>query len=208
LGLSSRIVADASPLIVLIKSDLHHLLPNLFDEIIVPDGVWNEVLAGNEGDPACGTLPKLDWVKRSAIPEKNEIVESYDLGRGESEVISAAKAMHATVLIDDAAARRCANEVGVPILGTGALLVLAKRNGLIESFGEAIERVQTSGLWISSEIVEILLSRAGNDAYFPSSTFTKKRPVYDRLLLAISSGVPVPTISPPPTPPSGPMSIT
>jgi predicted nucleic acid-binding protein len=46
-----RIVCNASPLIVLAKSDLLELLPNQFSEIVVPQGVVEEILAGPFDDP-------------------------------------------------------------------------------------------------------------------------------------------------------------
>ena len=46
------LIADSSPLIVLLKSDLEHILPELFEEVIMPEAVWDEILAGREDDIA------------------------------------------------------------------------------------------------------------------------------------------------------------
>ena len=40
-----RVVVNASPLLVLFKSGQAELLPQLFGEILVPQAVWNEVMA-------------------------------------------------------------------------------------------------------------------------------------------------------------------
>ncbi len=45
---SDRAVLNTSPLITLCKSGQEYLLPRLFAEIVVPDAVWDEVLAGSE----------------------------------------------------------------------------------------------------------------------------------------------------------------
>lgn len=43
--LIKRVVINSSPLIVLFKSEQADLLPQLFSEIIVPGGVWDEITA-------------------------------------------------------------------------------------------------------------------------------------------------------------------
>ena len=55
------------------------------------------------------------------------------------------------------------------MLGTGGLLVLAKRRGLIESVGEAIAKLQGAGLWLSDELVRLLKAQAGEDAGPPAA---------------------------------------
>lgn len=64
-------------------------------------------------------------------------------------------------VIDDMDARRCAQTLGIPIFGTGGLLVLAKRRGLLQSVAEGIAKLRGAGLWLSAELVEILLDQAG-----------------------------------------------
>jgi len=54
-----KLVLNASPLIVLGKADLLHLLSSLADEVVIPKGVCEEILAGSPGDPA------REWLKGS-----------------------------------------------------------------------------------------------------------------------------------------------
>nr|WP_319566427.1 hypothetical protein [uncultured Rhodoferax sp.] len=64
-------------------------------------------------------------------------VAARSLGAGETAVLSYALA-HAPLraVIDDMDARRCAQTLGIPIFGTGGLLVLAKRRVLRAQAGE------------------------------------------------------------------------
>lgn len=159
--MTSRIIVDASPLIILIKSDLAYLLPNLFDKVVVPDAVWQEVLAGDGDDVARNELPSFAWAVRVPITAKNVSVERFDLGRGEIETITLALEFpNSKVLIDDAAARICAKSFNIPFVGTGGLLILAKRRGLITSFSEALSMVQSVGMWIGDDIVSLLKQTA------------------------------------------------
>lgn len=44
----NRVVLNASPLICLFKSGLVDLIPALFQDIVVPEAVIKEVMAGND----------------------------------------------------------------------------------------------------------------------------------------------------------------
>ncbi|MEM9137945.1 MAG: DUF3368 domain-containing protein, partial [Cyanobacteria bacterium P01_F01_bin.42] len=87
---------------------------------------------------------------------------AWDLGAGESQVLTYAFSAHNyTAVVDDAAARRCAISLNIPTLGTGGMIVLAKRRGLIPSVKEPIQALRESGLWLSDRLVKILKQQAG-----------------------------------------------
>jgi predicted nucleic acid-binding protein len=87
---------------------------------------------------------------------------AWNLGDGESEALSWAYAndgdYHAVV--DDNAARRCAKTMGIKFLGTGGILILAKKKDLIESVTVALDKLKKAGLYISDEIVDLLKEKA------------------------------------------------
>jgi len=153
-------VVDASPLIVLIKSELDYLLPLVFKRVFITEAVLGEVLAGPENDLARRRISGLAWlIHIPTIPAHNDVAE-HDLGVGETETLTAA--LHkpeCCVLVDDAAARRCAKQLGISVIGTGGFLALAKRRGHLASLDDAIHAVRSSGLWISDGLVDLLLSK-------------------------------------------------
>lgn len=156
-----KVVVNASPLILLFKSDLEHLLSELFSEIVVPEAVWNEIQRG--GDAASRKLldNEKTWITRRAIQIPNEILV-WNLGDGESEVLSWAFAnKDFRAMVDDKAARNCAQTLKIKTLGTGGMLVLAKKHGLIDSVGEALRKLETAGLYISDEVIKLLKHQAG-----------------------------------------------
>ncbi len=160
--MNKTIVADSSPLIVLLKSDLETILPELFEEILVPEAVWQEILAGGETDAAKQKLPLLSWIKRIPTTTSNEEIEHYNLGKGETEALSLAlKTPESGVILDDFAARKCAKDMKIPFIGTGGLLIAAKQKGLISSVSKALQKVQNEGLWLSDAIVEMLEQKVG-----------------------------------------------
>ena len=154
-----KTVVNASPLILLCKSDLESLLPELFKEIVVPEAVWNEILIGD--DIASRKIQSVNWLIRKPIKIPDEILV-WNLGDGESEVLSFAFAdKNFRAMVDDRAARRCAKTLDIQTLGTGGMLILAKRRGLIESISESLSKLQDAGLWLSDEIAELLKRQAG-----------------------------------------------
>jgi predicted nucleic acid-binding protein len=159
---SDRVVVNASPLIVLFKADLAHLLPRVFTEVLVPGAVWDEVIGGGPKDMAAQGLLTIDWAKRVEVATVDPVILAWNLGQGESEVLSVALSHSGyQAVIDDAAARRCARTIQVPMLGTGAVLVLAKRRGLIPSVESSLQELRDAGLWLSDEIVTFLIQQAG-----------------------------------------------
>ena len=84
----NRVVVNASPLICLYKSGLADLLPALFKEVIVPEEVCHEILAKGKRNFAAQGLPSADWLKRVGGITIAPQVASWDLGRGESAVLS------------------------------------------------------------------------------------------------------------------------
>lgn len=160
--MNKQVVINASPLITLFKSQQAELLPALFTEILVPQGVWDEVLAGGAEDLAAQRLPKADWAKAVALDGLVTAVAAWDLGKGESEVLSlAAERQDYVAIVDDRAARRCGASLGIKTLGTGGLLILAKRRGLISEVSSGLQALQDAGLWMSGSLVALLKEQAG-----------------------------------------------
>ncbi len=149
-----RIVLNASPVIVLFRARLEHILPDLFKDIVIPKNVLDEISSGN--DRAAREIQKLQWYDVHKIKVDTNILE-WNLGRGESSVLSfALKNKQYRAVLDDMAARKCAKTFKVKLLGTGSILVLASRKGIIPSFEQAIIEVKNAGLWISDGVIDLL----------------------------------------------------
>lgn len=156
-----KIVINASPFILLAKSDFLELLPQLFTEIRMPESVSIEIINGDDAATEKLYDCQENWIIRCSANHIEE-VKVWNLGDGETEVLSWAlnnKNQYRAV-IDDRAARNCAATLGIPILGTGGILVLAKKRDLIASVGEALTKLQDAGLYISDEIIDLLKIQA------------------------------------------------
>lgn len=158
------VVINASPLITLFRSGQADLLPRLFTHIVAPEAVWQEVVLDEWeewADRAARELSKQSWPVRAEVTSSPRVA-AWELGAGETAVLSHALANPPLrAVIDDMDARRCAKTLNISMRGTGGLLVLAKRRGLLPSVGEGIVKLRDAGLWLSDEIVQILKTQAG-----------------------------------------------
>jgi predicted nucleic acid-binding protein len=150
--MTERWVLNASPLICLSRAGFHHLLISLPEQVILPEAVASEVNAGPEGDPARRVLAhgELRVVPVPALPE----VLAWDLGAGETAVLSFAISnpdWHA--IIDDRAARKCARTLGIAHKGTLAVVLMAKKQGLVESAAVVLRSIQSAGLQLDDHLV-------------------------------------------------------
>jgi predicted nucleic acid-binding protein len=156
-----QVVVNASPLIVLMRSGQAELLPQLFREIVIPEVVWQEVVAGGHLDQAALGLQAAPWAKPTPVGLSPRVT-AWNLGAGESAVLTfALENPRYRAVLDDRAARRCASTLGIAILGTGGVLVLAKRRSLLRSVKEGLDQLQQAGLWLSPEIINLLMKEAG-----------------------------------------------
>lgn len=128
----------------------------------MPERVSIEIIEGS--DIATNKLYDYEetWLSRHLVNVAEEVLV-WNLGDGETDVLSLAfeNKKNYTALIDDRAARKCAETLRIRTLGTGGILVLAKKRGLINSVGEALDKLKNVGLYISDEIVELLKKQAG-----------------------------------------------
>jgi predicted nucleic acid-binding protein len=147
-----RWVVNASPLICLAKIGLSDLLLKLPDETVVPKAVLEEIQVGPEDDPAQKVLisGKFPIVEVAVAPE----ILAWDLGKGESAVLSYALAnVGWSAIIDDRAARKCAHSFSIPLKGTLAIVILSKKRGLISSAADILHSLQMAGLRLDDEVI-------------------------------------------------------
>lgn len=153
------VVTDAGPLMALGRQDLIGLLPQVFARVMVPRVVLDECLRHPQLNDAqriqaavsAGTLSVIDGAP-ALIPE---------LDAGECAAIGCALHHRAALLVDDLAARRQASAMGLQVIGTLGVLVLAKRRGLIPLVGPVVHDMRVCGHYLSDAALLAVLQAAG-----------------------------------------------
>jgi predicted nucleic acid-binding protein len=160
--MAERWVVNASPVILLGKAGVIHLLPHLCDELVVPAGVVAEVKSGRAADAGRAWLDGDGRKFVQAAPPLHAALALWNGGAGEAEVISWALAHPGFVaVLDDRAARRLAASQGVPVLGSLRVIIKAKERGLIPLARAALEKLRGSGAYVSDELIEHAIALAG-----------------------------------------------
>lgn len=158
-------IVNASPVITLAKAGYLHLLDRLAKTILIPEAVAAEILIGPPSDPARKAL-QTGWGRRVPSGPIPEVVLEWGLGAGESAVLALAlREPGFPSVLDDAAARRCARALSLPILGTLGVVLRAKREGLIAEAAPVLRSLQAAGLRLDEEVVRDALAKSAGESW-------------------------------------------
>lgn len=89
-----------------------------------------------------------------------ERVEAGPLDPGESSAIARAREIGAGLLMDDRAAVAQARAIGLKVIGTLGVLVLAKRSGLLKEISPLVHQMRESGYYLGDAVVRAALDAA------------------------------------------------
>jgi hypothetical protein len=154
----ASVVSNTTPLINLVGVGLLELLPNLYKSVTVAEIVVAEYEAkARTDDPR---LRGVAWLTIVAVPVPDDLAALLDAG--EAATIALAQQLQPRlVLLDERRGRRVARERGLPIIGTGAVLVEAKRQGFIPAVAPVLDAMVAQGRYISERLRLTLLEAAG-----------------------------------------------
>ncbi len=157
-----RRIVNASPLILLAKAGQLDLLRAGVPEIIVPDTVLRELSARGPADPVLLEVQRTSWLTIVPAPPIPPEVLVWDLGDGESSVLSTAlNDPECEAILDDRDARRCARALSIGTRGTIGLIVLARQIGSIPAARPVLEQVRRAGLFATDDLVRRVLALVG-----------------------------------------------
>lgn len=152
------VIADASTLICLGWVDQLQIVPGVFGRIAVPPAVAAEVTHRQ------ATLPAWIDVREPRRPLDRRVVTAH-LGAGETEVLSFGLELDGALLIlDDAQARALARELGLRMLGTAAVLVEAKRAGLLPRVRPTLDALLAKGFRLDRKVYDQILKAADEES--------------------------------------------
>lgn len=155
------VIADTGPLNYLILIGHVNVLPILFQKIIVPSSVRDELTAA--------PLPVRNWVAKP--PEWLHITQSihvYDaaldnLDEGERDAIALAVELHADLLLmDDREGVFAARSPGIEVTGTLGVLARAAKRNLLD-LEEAFGRLKETNFRYRQETMNTLLQELGGN---------------------------------------------
>ncbi len=129
-----RVIVNSTPLIALALVEKLNLLHQLFDEVIVPQAVYDEVVTYGLGRAGTNTVAQATWITVMTTTAQTTL-EPLLLGLdpGEMEVLLLAQELAPDwVIIDERLGRRVAKALRMPTKGTLGILLAAVITGLID----------------------------------------------------------------------------
>ena len=161
--MAAIVIADASPLIALARVDGLGWLQQLFSEVMVTEVVLAEVLTGRYPDTEAPIRQALSagWLKTVATATREP--DLPDLDEGEASSIRMALSCNgpALLLIDERSGRAVAQELGLSVAGTAAVIGLARQHGLIASARQVFAALHASDFRIAPAVIQAVLDRCG-----------------------------------------------
>jgi predicted nucleic acid-binding protein len=152
---------NASPLIFLTEVGLLEVLRQPGVPVLVPEAVLEEVGRLGPNDPAVQAVQQSRWMQIVSTPAIPEVVLVWDLGPGESAVLAVVlEQPESMAILDDQAARQCAQVLSIPTQGTLGLLLVAKQQGLIPVVRPVLEQLKQAGMYLSDRLERQILAAA------------------------------------------------
>lgn len=157
------VVSDTSAITNLAAINQLRLLPLLYQQVIIPEAVYRELVDIEPLVPGSAEVQTATWLEVKLIAN-NEVVERLQsevrLDPGESEAIALALELGADLLlIDERRGRAEADRLGIKITGLLGVLVEAKRKNLIVAVKPLMDDlIATSDFRVSSALYDQLLN--------------------------------------------------
>lgn len=157
------IVSNSTPLIALSRIGRLDVLRDLFEEIMVPAEVYDELVVKGKDRPGSEVIAGADWIRPQMVKDTNLAADlrSRGLGRGESEAVALARETSSICLTDDLAAIAAAKSLGVTVRRTLNMLLAAKAKGFVPSLREVMDSLRKNSFWIDDATYDQVLKLAG-----------------------------------------------
>ncbi len=153
-----KAVLNAGPIISLSRIRYFRVLEKIFDEILVPESVFKEVLGKGKrriGSKELGQALKKGRITVGKVRDRLAVkaLQRF-LGQGESEAIILALEEQADfAVIDERKARKEAVRMGVGVIGTLGVLKRAKELSLIkEDLKTVLRKLKVAGFRVSRAV--------------------------------------------------------
>lgn len=161
------IVSDTTPIISLSKIERLDLLQKLFEIIMIPRAVYNELTSNKQFQEEAKAINDAEYIKVVEV-ENLKAVEllqrATGLDLGESEAIIYTDSYKVgMLLIDEIKGRKVAMQMGISVMGTVGILMAAYDEKLISAneIKEYIEIMKNVGRHISDKLYAQLLDLIG-----------------------------------------------
>ena len=157
------VISDTTAITNLYQIKLLLIVKELYGEIIIPEGVYEELSKFSNQKSA---IDKSDWIKVKKIEDESLVKELLEeLDQGEAEAITLAIETKSDLLvIDEQKGRIVARRYGLRIIGILGILINAKRKKIIPQVKPyMLELIDEAGFHLSKKLYREILKRVGEE---------------------------------------------
>jgi len=153
------VVSNTTPLNYLILIGRAEILSALYELIIIPGAVFEELTSASAPIPVRDwILSKPDWLRVQEAPGITA-PQLDEIQIGEREAILLAQQIRSEfIILDDRRARRIARDSGLNVIGTLGILTTAAEKGFI-TLREALDDLRNTNFRVSASLLESLADR-------------------------------------------------
>ena len=154
-------VSNTTPLRYLIAIKQEFLLGRLFEKVLVPASVHEELTDARTPEAVRRRVLSFPaWFEIRIVQNAHATPFPVTLHKGEREAILLAEMLHSDVLlIDEQIGRTIALSRNLPLSGTLGVLERADTMGFVADFPQILNELKTSGFFISESLEQLLLQR-------------------------------------------------
>lgn len=160
------VVSNTSPLTNLAAIHQFELLHLLYDQIHIPDAVWEELNSQGKRWPGSAEVSAAVWIETHTVRNRSLVdVLRRDLDAGESESIALALELGADmILMDEKEGRHAAQRLGLKVVGVIGVLLEARSRGFIEHVRPQLDALrQIAGFYMKDSLYHAVLVLASEE---------------------------------------------
>lgn len=158
-----RVIVNSTPLLVLGNIGQLDILRRMYGKIVIPEAVYSEVTE-KEDAASRAVLAARDWIEVQAIhnPAAYALYRArLHAGEVETMILAQQEPVADLVVLDDSAARKTAEFLGLNVTGTIGILVKAKQRGIIPQIKPLLTEMMQNGFFLNERLLHMILNAAG-----------------------------------------------
>jgi hypothetical protein len=156
------VVSNASPIISLAIVGRLDLLPQVYQHIVIPQAVADE-LAQQPGRPGADPA-HVAWLTVQVVQDRSRVATlQQQLHPGEAEAIALALELPADILLmDERRGRHIASTLGIDVTGVLGTLIAAKRQGILPQVRPVLDDlIQRAGFRVAPHLYQRVVQLVG-----------------------------------------------
>lgn len=157
------VVSNSSPIMNLAAVGQLNLLERLYEKVLIPEAVSQELSAIGSEQPEVAASQTLSWIETRAVADRSLVdLLLLELDAGEAEAIALAMEIKADLLLlDERLGRKAASRLGLRSIGLLGVLIEAKRKGFIVAVKPLLDNmIAKAGFWVGPQLYARVIREA------------------------------------------------